>query len=362
MNIVLAILTAYCGIILFLVFKYISVFHNYDQQDFQGKISIVVAYRNEAENLPLLIEDLLLQDHAFPYEIVLVNDHSNDGSLSIVANTNDPRMVSLSLPEQKMGKKEALRLGAKTAQGDLLLFTDADCRLQPQWARLMSRPFAQPGIALVAGPFLYTHTKGFLSFFQHIEQVLLWGFAKSMALINRPVMCNGANLAVRKETYLQLIDKITAYGPSGDDVFLLQEIKKERPDTILYIDHPGVLVTSLPTNSFKTFLNQKIRWASKTGKISDLTMNISGIIFLLFNFYFLYLLLFGFTSLFFIKILFELFFAFTVYNSQFGKPKSLGLWTLGSAIILMSYPFYSLLVVLLSKTTSFEWKNRKYPA
>lgn len=360
MNIVLAILTVYCSLILFLIFKYISVFNHLGAEDFPDKVSVVVAYRNEEKNLDLLIQDLLLQDHSLPYEIILVNDHSSDASQDIVNQHSDPRIVSLSLPDDLIGKKNALRLGAKTAQGSLLLFTDADCRLQPQWVRLMTRPFVQPGIALVAAPFLYTHTKGFLSFFQNIEQVLLWGFAKSMALISRPVMCNGANMAVRTDKYLQLIDKIASYGPSGDDVFLLQEIKKENASAILYIDHPGVVTSSLPTNRFYTFFNQKIRWASKTGKISDLTMNISGVIFLLFNFYFLYLLLFGFSSLFFIKIFFELFFGFTVYTSQFGKPKSLWQWTLGTGIVLMIYPFYSLSVVFLSKTMSFEWKDRKY--
>ncbi|HTF82597.1 MAG TPA: glycosyltransferase, partial [Cytophagales bacterium] len=320
MDLALALLTVYCAVLLYFTFKYISRSLLYlDPGTFTDTVTVIVAYRNEAKHLPELIEDLKRLQHAYPFEVILVNDHSTDESLDIAMRHSGPHFRSLSLAPDVMGKKQALRHAAKQAKGVVLLFTDADCRLRPQWLHLMVGAFARPEVRMVAGPFLYQRGRSMLAFFQHVEQVLLWGFAKTMATLGHPVLCNGANLAVRKETYLSLAARLDHNTPSGDDIFLLQEIKKHGKEAIVYLDHTEAVTSSVPTEEFKTFLHQKIRWASKAGKISDVGMNISGIIFLLCHIYFLYLLVIGYPKAFFIKTLFELFFLLTVYLNQYGK-------------------------------------------
>src|SRR5690606_11219526 len=118
---------------------------------------------------------------------------------------------------------------------------------------------------MVAGAFLYTKEKDYISFFQYVEQLFIWGFAKVMSIFNMPVLCNGANIAVRKSTYLNLVGNIQNNTPSGDDIFMLQEIKKTDAKSVVYLDDVDSSVTSPPVLELKMFLNQKIRWASKSG-------------------------------------------------------------------------------------------------
>lgn len=364
MNIEHLLLIFYCGIIFFFVFKYISQATEYSFEEYQSLVSIIVAYRNEENQIASLINDLYVQDYAYDYEIIFVNDHSTDNSLEIVENLKDKRLISISLPDGIEGKKQALKYGARIAKGELLLFTDADCSVKPKWLRLMVMPFAKKNTLMAAGPFLYTFDSNILGFFQHIEQTLLWGFSKTMSIIQHPVMCNGANMIIKKDLYISLSEKIHNNSPSGDDIFILQEVKKIDPKSIVYVDLNETVTYSTPTRSLRTLLNQKIRWASKSSKLSDPAMNITGSIFMIINMYFLYCLISGSPKSFFIKTSFELFFLLTIYTYQFGKFKNISkslLFLLKSFCILAVYPFYGLLVVFLAKTSRFEWKGRIYP-
>jgi poly-beta-1,6-N-acetyl-D-glucosamine synthase len=363
MNIEHLLLAFYCGVIFFFVFKYISQIHDYPLAEYSHFVSVVVAYRNEETNISDLIEDLSAQDYPNGYEIILVNDHSTDQSLQLVEQQKNERIVSVSLPDHTEGKKQALKYGASIAKGEILLLTDADCRVKPTWLRLMCMPFAKNSTLMVAGPFLYIYDTQLLGFFQHIEQTLLWGFSKTMASIQHPVMCNGANLAIRKDLYLSLVEKIHNNTPTGDDIFLLQEVKKIDVKGIVYLDRNETITYSHPTHNLRTLLNQKIRWASKSSKLSDPAMNFVGGLFIVTNIYFLYSLICGSPKSFLIKTGFELFFLSTIYTYQFGKLKSISktlLFVLKSFCILMIYPFYALLVAILAKTTHFEWKGRVY--
>ncbi len=363
MDIEKLLLASYCGIILFFVFKYINQTTEYSFEEYRGLVSIIVAYRNEESQIADLINDLYAQDYAYDYEIIFVNDHSTDNSLKIVETLKNNRLISVSLPDNIEGKKQALKYGSKIAKGELLLFTDADCRVKPKWIRLMVMPFTKKNTLMTAGPFLYTFDPHMLGFFQHIEQTLLWGFSKTMAIIQQPVMCNGANLVIKKDLYLILSEKIYNNSPSGDDIFILQEIKKIDPKGIIYIDHNETVTYSAPTHNVRTLLNQKIRWASKSSKLSDPAMNIAGIIFMLINIYFLGCLISGSPKSFFIKTSFELFFLLSIYMNQFGKFKNISktlLFLLKSFCILAVYPIYGLLVAILAKTSRFEWKGRVY--
>ena len=100
-------------------------------------ISVVVAYRNEEENIGLLLDDLIGQNYPDnQYEIILVNDHSEDRSAEIVENCiskSSTRIVCLNLPDQLSGKKDALDLGIKSSKGEYILTTDADCRVSDNW-------------------------------------------------------------------------------------------------------------------------------------------------------------------------------------------------------------------------------------
>lgn len=88
-------------------------------------VSIIVPARNEAHNLPALLASLKALEPA-PLEIVVVDDHSTDGTGDI-ARAAGVRVVSPPpLPPGWNGKPWACRTGASAARGEYLLFTDAD--------------------------------------------------------------------------------------------------------------------------------------------------------------------------------------------------------------------------------------------
>jgi cellulose synthase/poly-beta-1,6-N-acetylglucosamine synthase-like glycosyltransferase len=111
---------------------------------FQGElpnVSILIAFRNEAQNLEKLVSGLMAQDYpGEKLEIILVDDHSEDESLQILkdlAEENSDSLKVLTLPSGLSGKKSALSFGKIQATSDVLLFTDADVHLPENWVRSM---------------------------------------------------------------------------------------------------------------------------------------------------------------------------------------------------------------------------------
>lgn len=99
------------------------------------RVSLIVAARNEAQNIREALRSHLAQDYA-DYELIVINDRSEDetGHILDAMAIGDSRLTVVhldSLPSGWLGKNHALYLGAKKASGDLLLFTDADIVMAP---------------------------------------------------------------------------------------------------------------------------------------------------------------------------------------------------------------------------------------
>jgi len=92
--------------------------------------SIVIPARNEEQNLATLIDSLKHQTLK-PLEIIVVDDHSEDGTAAIAQREGCAVLRSESLPEGWAGKPWACWQGAKKAGGTLLVFLDADTFLEP---------------------------------------------------------------------------------------------------------------------------------------------------------------------------------------------------------------------------------------
>jgi cellulose synthase/poly-beta-1,6-N-acetylglucosamine synthase-like glycosyltransferase len=88
-------------------------------------VSIIVPARNEAHNLPALLDSLTRLDPA-PREIIVVDDHSTDGTGDIARAAGARVITPAPLPEDWNGKPWACHAGAAAATGRYLLFTDAD--------------------------------------------------------------------------------------------------------------------------------------------------------------------------------------------------------------------------------------------
>lgn len=95
------------------------------KRDTDKKLSIIIPARNEAHNLPILLNSLQKQNMT-PHEILVVDDDSTDKTAEVAAQYG-ARVVSFDGEEEGwVGKSAGCWYGAKAATGDYLLFLDAD--------------------------------------------------------------------------------------------------------------------------------------------------------------------------------------------------------------------------------------------
>tara|TARA_Y100000385_G_scaffold250923_1_gene273346 strand:- start:680 stop:1741 length:1062 start_codon:yes stop_codon:yes gene_type:complete len=320
--------------------------------DFSPKVSIVIALRNEAENIPYILEDLSKQDYPkAQLEFILVDDFSTDASYALLNQSDLPLKV---IRSDKEGKKAAISIGVSAAQYDFILTTDADCRLSSNWVRQMLSPFADDNVHLVSGPVSYTNLKTAFDKFQGIEFMSLIGSAAGAIGANIAFMCNGANMAFRKSNFSSTDQHIA----SGDDVFLLHHVKKSKGKIAFVKDQSAIVFTS-PKSSLKEFINQRKRWASKSSSYTDVAALWISIVVFLTNLSLLFLLFTAnfilFLVLFFVKILVDYVFIRSLSRFFFYEKYLSYYWVMS-----IIYPVYIVWVAISSQLSSFEWKERKH--
>lgn len=134
-------------------------------------LSIIIPARDEAHNLPALLESLAAQSLR-PHEVIVVDDASSDGTAAI-ARASGARVVSPGpLPDGWRGKTHACHCGVRAASGGLLLFVDADVRFErPDGLRRLVD--AWPGGAFSLCPWHAVETPAeHLSLFFNLNMVL----------------------------------------------------------------------------------------------------------------------------------------------------------------------------------------------
>lgn len=232
-------------------------------------VSVLIAARNEYENLEQFLPLILEQDYK-EFEVIVINDCSWDqtGPLLERLQTQHPRLKVVTLHEQEKypkGKKFALTLGIKAAQYEYLLLTDADCRPSSnQWIRSMAARFANPKKQIVLGYSPYKKGNGFLNLFIRYEtfQTALSYF--SLALSGIPYMGVGRNLAYRKSLFFQ-VKGFASHNHliSGDDDLFVNETARQS-NVAIEISKESFMVSE-PKKNFESWRKQKLRHLS-TGK------------------------------------------------------------------------------------------------
>ena len=232
-------------------------------------VSIIIAARNEEENLPKLIEDLSRQDYPLEkLEIIIVNDRSTDRTSNILNEANKKYTFINSIninktSSQMTPKKNALNKGILQSSGKIILSTDADCRVGKSWTMSMVNSTLKSngisiGFSKVCASSLFEKYQliDFLGIMISNAGASGWGHFWSGT---------GQNLAYFRKDY----DEINGFKSvrnevSGDDMYLVQEISKIKTGFI-NID-PKSYVQTKPMKTLKSFINQRIRWASNSRK------------------------------------------------------------------------------------------------
>ncbi|TGE08482.1 glycosyltransferase [Hymenobacter fodinae] len=240
------------------------------QQLVAPAFSILIAARNEAENLPHLLADLRQQlPVSGGIEVLVVDDHSTDATAAIVQSAVSTmpfpvRLLQLAqLPGARTGKKAAVQAAVQAAQAPWVLLTDADCRVPTGWVQAYASLAANPAVQFISGPVLLTGT-GWLATLQGLELAGLVGVGAASIGLQQPTMCNGANLAYRRAAFAAVEGfRGNEAVPSGDDEFLLHKIHAAFPGGVRFLQEQQAIVRTAAQPTLRQLLWQRVRWASK---------------------------------------------------------------------------------------------------
>ncbi len=249
-------------------------------------ISVVVAARNEEAVIADLLDSLAQCDYPTErWEVILVDDDSTDATRAIMQNyaarfANWRMLHHSKSPESPRGKKGALTLGISQARGEIVLTTDADCRVPPTWIKSMVGYFS-PEVGMVLGNSPVEPARGFFPMLQQFDSVCEATTAAVSAFYNRPSHSNGRNLAFRKVAF----EEVGGYSESarlssGDDFFLSRQIQMRTSWKFAYNIDSTSFVTTRVTPLGRRFIHQQLRRNGKAFYLTPLHFLIAAWIFL----------------------------------------------------------------------------------
>ncbi len=228
-------------------------------------VSVIICARNELENLKVNLKYFLEQDYP-DFEVVLVNDCSDDGSewylKELSAEYKHLKVVTLhDHPRFKHGKKFAVTIGIKASGNEHMLFSDADCQPSSnQWLRIMQSNF-QEKTEIVLGYSPYVRKGGFLNTMVRFETFYTALNYLSFALAGNPYMGVGRNMAYKKSLFFRGKGFAShMHILSGDDDLFVNQ-NANSLNTVIEI-HPDAQVWSEPVNSYSAYYRQKVRHQS----------------------------------------------------------------------------------------------------
>ncbi|MDA3843001.1 MAG: glycosyltransferase [Candidatus Kapabacteria bacterium] len=245
-------------------------------------VSVIIPARNEENNIEHCIDSLIKNSYpADKFEIIAVDDRSVDATAEILALLSlahkNLKVVTISdktLNKNLRGKPGALQAGINVSSGELILLTDADCTVSPDWIETMVSVYSDDEVGLVAS---FTNIRGNKLFdkVQAVEWIYMHTMASSGFGLKILLGCFGNNLSVRKTD----LDKVGGYDniefSVTEDLALLREIrglgKKAR-----YICSTKTLATTNACKTMKEYLQQKKRWS-----VGGLDLGWNAVIFVL---------------------------------------------------------------------------------
>ena len=326
--------------------------------------SVIIAARNEAQNIPALLKSLDLQDYPKEFfEVIIVDDHSTDETRQEILAALNTNVIYVEQEMEIFSKKKAIEKGIRISKGELIITTDADCILPPGWLTTITGLYQQKKAAFIAAPVKFSYNHQFLQKFQAVDFMMLQGITASGISLNLHYMCNGANLGFSKNAFREVdgykgIDRIA----TGDDMLLMHKIKKHYPGNIFYLKNKDAIVTTAPMQTWKDFFMQRKRWASKTFVYDDWRIIAILAFVYLFNTWFFILL----TASIFSPVNFLIVLLFLVIKASvewnYLKPVA----RFYSEERLLKYLFlyqpihifYTVFVGAWSQTGNYEWKGR----
>jgi cellulose synthase/poly-beta-1,6-N-acetylglucosamine synthase-like glycosyltransferase len=245
------------------------------KNDYRPSVSVIIPARNEEKNIAPLLSGLTAQTYPpEKIEIVVVDDSSMDSTAEIVREyiQKNPCIKLIEAKNSKLTyayKKKAVCEGINSSSGEIIVTTDADCRVPEDWIE-RKIAFFVPETDLVAGDVIL-NGNGLIGAFEVLEMSGLQAMAAGLMNVGFPVTCNGANLAYRRSAFVKVggFEDIGSF-VSGDDDLLMQKIARNNRKGVVYISGEKNATTTGAASGLKDFITRRTRWASKTANYPSL--------------------------------------------------------------------------------------------
>lgn len=329
----------------------------------QYRISVIVPARNEAKVIADLLRDLRQQAYK-NFEVIVIDDHSTDATVQIAREIIQADARLRIIPNTNIGKKSALTTGISNANGDVIVTTDADCRVDPEWLTAINQNFQNPEVKMLIGAVKIEADGSLFSAMQAMEFASLVGSGVATLFFGFPTMCNGANLAFKKHVF----EEVNGYDDnlhiaSGDDEFLMKKIHRKYPTGVQFMGLTNAIVSTAPQAGWNALFHQRIRWAGKWRYKPTIQKTLLALYIFLFQLITLLsppLVLLGWLPgplvllFWMIRMTIELLFLWSIVRSTQGR------WNWLSFVILeLFYSLYVVVIGLLCNVRTYTWKERR---
>ena len=245
------------------------VFNVDEKKENHTRATIIICARNEEKNIELCLRSILNQNfNKDLIEIIVVDDASSDTTSAIVTSIFQDKTFrsSFLINAKQKGKKVSITQAIEQCAGDLIIIRDADTFTDDNnWLKTIVNFYEDTKKEFIIAPVQITSENNFLSQLQNSENLALSVITGGYAFYKKAFLCNGANLAFTKNIF----NAVTGYSShikiaSGDDVLLLEDVKKKFPETIGYLKQKSASVFTYPAQNIMTFISQRTRWAGKS--------------------------------------------------------------------------------------------------
>lgn len=333
--------------------------------------SIVIPFRNEVKNLHQLLKSIQqLNYNPNLYEILFVNDASVDDSRLVIENFQKhfPSTNILLLDNQRKTaspKKDAINTAILKAKFEWIVTTDADCMVPQNWLQIFNQYIEDHQPLFISAPVKFKEENSLLFHFQNLNLLSLIGSTIGSFGIKKPIMCNGANLCYKKDTFKTLNGfEGNLSVASGDDIFLLEKMVDNFPDQTRFLKSDSAIIETTSESNIISFYNQQLRWASKSSSYKNNFTKLVGIVVFIMNFAITTLVIYTaffpafwkwFLFIFILKILIDYILikkTNTFYNYKISLKSYL--------IVAVIHPFFTTFIAITSIFKSYQWKGRKF--
>jgi cellulose synthase/poly-beta-1,6-N-acetylglucosamine synthase-like glycosyltransferase len=325
-------------------------------------LSVIVAARNEKDNILRCL--VSLDNLKYPegkIEIILVDDNSTDNTGKIIDefifNKNKFKKIVTGKEIGRLkGKTNAIANAIEISKGEIILTTDADCEVSPEWAYRTASYYLED-VAMVNG---FTNQLAYNNFsgLQAVDFIYLLTVAAGCVNLRFPISCIGNNMSYRKSVYEEIGGYQNLPFSVTEDSLLLHRMNRLKKYKIIYPLDKKALVTSVPCKNLKELYRQKKRWSVGGLDVPKYSFAVMGISFvtnvclfvtpLFFSPVWLYLAVF--------KLAIDFFVLYPVHR-ELGIVKNLK-YFFSFQIYYIIYAVITPFVLLFSRKVI--WKNREY--